>query len=143
MSKFHINKHGAPAPCKATQGKCPLGGDSGEENHFDSKEDAQVAADEINKSQHGLLPGTVTGENSKQLTKQEELMRALRDPKRQHKLVEKKTEESRRAYEHAEKIFESADSVEDRRIAGFDLMDAKRELDENEERLSEKEKELN
>ena len=25
MSRFHINKHGVPAPCKAQAGKCPLG----------------------------------------------------------------------------------------------------------------------
>ena len=26
MAKFHINKHGVPAPCKAKPGNCPLGG---------------------------------------------------------------------------------------------------------------------
>lgn len=57
MTKFHINKHGAPAPCKAQKGKCPLGGDSGKENHFDNKEEAQNYADKINEAEYNLMPG--------------------------------------------------------------------------------------
>ena len=41
MSKFHINKHGGPAPCRAKEGNCPLGG---EESHLKSQEDAQAHA---------------------------------------------------------------------------------------------------
>ena len=52
MAKFHINKHGVPAPCKAKPGNCPLGGD---ETHFSSLEEAQEAIDKINKEKHGLL----------------------------------------------------------------------------------------
>ncbi len=52
MAKFHINKHGVPAPCKAKPGNCPLGGD---ETHFNSLEEAQVAADKMNEEKHGLL----------------------------------------------------------------------------------------
>lgn len=54
MSKFHINKHGVPAPCKAKTGNCPLGG---EESHFDSQEKAQAEADKLNGAEHGILPG--------------------------------------------------------------------------------------
>ena len=57
MSKFHINKHGVPAPCRAKQGNCPLGGDSGADNHFDSAEEAQAHVDEINRKKHEILPG--------------------------------------------------------------------------------------
>lgn len=57
MSKFHINKDGVPSPCRAQNGNCPLGGDSGDEGHYDSKEDAQVAADRINEKSYGKLPG--------------------------------------------------------------------------------------
>lgn len=53
MSKFHINKHGVPAPCRATKGNCPLGG---ADSHFDTIEDAQAHADEQNEQSHGLLP---------------------------------------------------------------------------------------
>lgn len=56
MSKFHISKNGVPAPCKATKGNCPLGGNSGDENHFDSKEEAQQHADKENSSKYGTLP---------------------------------------------------------------------------------------
>lgn len=52
MSKFHINKHGIPAPCRARPGNCPLGGD---ENHFDSMTDAQTYADSINEEKYGLF----------------------------------------------------------------------------------------
>lgn len=45
MSKFHINKHGVPAPCRAKPGNCPLGGD---ESHFDTQEEAQIHADKVN-----------------------------------------------------------------------------------------------
>lgn len=57
MSKFHINKHGVPAPCRAQKGNCPYGGESGTENHYDSIEEAQSAADHTNKQNHGILPG--------------------------------------------------------------------------------------
>lgn len=53
MTKFHINKNGVPAPCKAKTGNCPLGGD---DTHFKTKEDAQAHADKLNESQHSLLP---------------------------------------------------------------------------------------
>ena len=64
MSKFHINKHGVPAPCKATKGNCPLGG---EERHFESQEAAQEYADKVNAEKHGMLPG-VSSSNSKTIT---------------------------------------------------------------------------
>lgn len=53
MSKFHINKHGLPAPCKAQKGNCPYGGS---ESHYDSIEEAQRVADNLNKNEFGLLP---------------------------------------------------------------------------------------
>lgn len=54
MSKFHINKHGVPAPCKATKGNCPLGGD---EQHFNSEEEAQAFINNRMESEYGLLGG--------------------------------------------------------------------------------------
>lgn len=58
MSKFHINKKGVPAPCKATKGNCPLGGESGNENHYNTQEEAQAGADIVNEAKYGKLPGT-------------------------------------------------------------------------------------
>lgn len=55
MAKFHINKHGVPAPCHAKDGNCPLGGVSGNENHFDNLADAEKAADKINEGKFGIL----------------------------------------------------------------------------------------
>lgn len=58
MSKFHINKHGVPAPCKAKAGNCPLGG---EETHFNTREEAQKSLDEKNKKLFGLIPEEKSG----------------------------------------------------------------------------------
>lgn len=55
MTKFHINKNGVPAPCKASKGKCPLGGADGTENHFDNYQDAQAAADEKHERENGFI----------------------------------------------------------------------------------------
>lgn len=54
MSKFHINKHGVPAPCKATKGNCPLGGEG---EHFDTLSEAQEHVDKKFESQHGIISG--------------------------------------------------------------------------------------
>lgn len=54
MSKFHINKHGVPAPCRAKSGNCPLGGD---DQHFKTEQEAQDFADNQGEQKHGLLPG--------------------------------------------------------------------------------------
>lgn len=56
MSKYHINKHGVPAVCRATKGNCPLGGEGGSENHFDSLEEAQEYTDTQNELENNLLP---------------------------------------------------------------------------------------
>lgn len=42
MSKTHIGPNG-PGPCGAGQGRCPYGGASGLENHFDTMQDAEAA----------------------------------------------------------------------------------------------------
>lgn len=52
MAKYHINKKGIPAVCRAKDGNCPLGGN---EQHFGTKEDAQKFADEKNKELFGLI----------------------------------------------------------------------------------------
>ena len=53
MAKFHINKHGVPAPCKATKGNCPYGGD---DSHYKSQEEAQIAIDQANEENYGVMP---------------------------------------------------------------------------------------
>ena len=63
MARFHINKHGVPAPCKAKQGNCPLGGEG---SHFNNMEDAQEAADKANESEFGLLGLSKKGDKERQ-----------------------------------------------------------------------------
>lgn len=53
MVKFHINKNGKPAICRAKEGNCPLGGS---DTHFPSKEDAIRFINKENKESHDLLP---------------------------------------------------------------------------------------
>ena len=57
MSKFHINKHGVPAPCKAMKGNCPYGGSDGTENHFNTEEEAQAYSNKIFEREYSFLPG--------------------------------------------------------------------------------------
>ena len=44
--KFHVNSEGRVMPCNAQSGNCPFGGD---DQHFDSFEEAQLAADKKNE----------------------------------------------------------------------------------------------
>lgn len=55
MSKFHINEHGFPTSCRAKKGNCPLGGVSGNENHFSTREEAWEAIDLINERKRSLF----------------------------------------------------------------------------------------
>ncbi len=41
-TKWHINSKGGVYPCRARAGKCPLGGATGQENHFSSQEAAEL-----------------------------------------------------------------------------------------------------
>lgn len=53
MSRFHINKDGIPAPCKAKSGNCPLGNES---QHFTSEQEAQDYINDSSSEKYGLLP---------------------------------------------------------------------------------------
>lgn len=50
MGKWHINKKGVPAICKATKGKCPLG------EHYSSEEQAINSYKNEMEQEYGLLP---------------------------------------------------------------------------------------
>lgn len=56
MAKYHINKKGVPAVCRAKVGKCPFGD---AESHYASVEEAQKAADKEHEKQHNLLASYV------------------------------------------------------------------------------------
>lgn len=43
MAKYHINDNGVTAECGAAKGKCPFGGVSGVENHFNTPKEARTA----------------------------------------------------------------------------------------------------
>lgn len=55
MSKFHINPNtGGISRCRA-EVKCPFGGESGMENHYDSVREAKVGVEKLMESQEGLF----------------------------------------------------------------------------------------
>ena len=56
MSRYHINAKGVSAICKAEKGQCPFG----EENHFATQEEADVAAKAQNTKKHGIMPSVNT-----------------------------------------------------------------------------------
>ena len=62
MAKFHINKKGVPALCRAKDRNCPFGGG---EKHFDNKEQAQQFIDKKNEKEHGLLASNIFTEEKK------------------------------------------------------------------------------
>lgn len=65
MSKFHINKHGIPSPCRAQKGNCPYGG---EDNHFDTQEEAQEYANKLHAEEFGVLRGVDNNEHTQENT---------------------------------------------------------------------------
>lgn len=65
MSKFHINKHGVPAPCRAQKGNCPYGG---EDSHFDTQEEAQEYANKLHSEEFGVLGGVDNNEHTQKYT---------------------------------------------------------------------------
>lgn len=58
--RYHINpKLGIPSVCRAEKGKCPYGGASGNENHFDTFSEAQKRSQEIFEETYRILPSSV------------------------------------------------------------------------------------
>jgi hypothetical protein len=54
MPKYHIGSNG-PSACRARVRACPLGGESGNENHFPTKAEAEVYHQKSLSDEHGLL----------------------------------------------------------------------------------------
>lgn len=54
MTKYHINKHGVPAICRAQEGNCPIGSAN---QHFSTREEAREHADAEAEKEHGFIPG--------------------------------------------------------------------------------------
>lgn len=54
MPKYHIGVNG-PGACRARVRACPLGGESGTENHFDSKSEAETLHQKLLSEEHGFL----------------------------------------------------------------------------------------
>lgn len=93
MTKYHINKKGVPAICRAKSGNCPLGDDN---EHFSTPEEAQIYIDKENERKHGILPGINNGpeeSNDKQtqlLAKKNELINSIEGLKGLNKIRAKK-----------------------------------------------------
>lgn len=70
MPKYHIGSNG-PAQCRARIRPCPLGGESGSENHFDSLEEAEDFHQSSLQKEHGLINST------KKSTPDDELLKPI------------------------------------------------------------------
>jgi len=56
MARFHVNTNtGNTGACKAAKGKCPFGGESGDENHYSSPEEANKAAEEFMQEKYSTV----------------------------------------------------------------------------------------
>lgn len=91
VKKFHINKKGVPAPCRAKDGNCPLK----RTNHYDSFREAQAAINKMNEDEFGILP------ESKMLQETEEVKPIKQEPKitkRQQENTQKKESLNRNMY---------------------------------------------
>lgn len=56
MAKYHLNPAtGRIGPCDASVRKCPLGGESGEENHYETLDEAEAAQQEQLKEEYGFF----------------------------------------------------------------------------------------
>ena len=54
--KFHVNpKTGDYGRCRATKRPCPLGGSTGEENHYSTRGEAVEASEKLLSEQHGAF----------------------------------------------------------------------------------------
>lgn len=61
MTTYHVSTlTGRAGKCTAKKGNCPFGGDTGQEDHFDNKEEAKANQDRIMESHYGKSTVTVT-----------------------------------------------------------------------------------
>lgn len=102
MSKFHINKHGVPAPCRAKPGNCPLGGEG---EHFNSREEAEEFVKEENESRYGIL-GSLSPQafTDRKVARKREKLQELEDEKIDLMRMKAKTDEKVRAYNEKDEI---------------------------------------
>lgn len=82
MSKFHVNPEtGSVSRCRAVNGGCPFGGESGTENHFESIQEAKSTFE--NSMKDSILKTHSKQSNSKELDEvQEELTKLTKDWKK-------------------------------------------------------------
>lgn len=72
MNKWHINKNGVPAPCKASEGKCPLNS-----KHFSNKGDAQIFNNQQMEGQFGILPNQNSFENREKMENRKKMSEVI------------------------------------------------------------------
>lgn len=81
--KYHIDKNGRPAVCKASTRPCPLGGP---DIHFNSEGEAQAYVDKANMQAHGLLRSGNTFNSDNNEAVEEVLSSELKSYNAIHKL---------------------------------------------------------
>ena len=138
---FHVNTEtGETGRCRAQKEKCPYGGETGFDNHFETKKAAQKAAERFMDNQYGSTPKTLTKKLSKISSN---LQKAGRNLKPESPFTKK----SKSLLEAQEKLHElkqqyAVNNSEDARIYedGYEEMylnalTLKKEIDEQEQKV--------
>lgn len=99
-TKYHINPHtGRAGVCRAHKRPCEFGGDTGQENHYNSKEEAEKAIVEKLSATHSAVPQSASKHKSSGTsTDAEKHERLLKNVKRSVEKNDKLIQDSQREY---------------------------------------------
>lgn len=112
--KYHINKYGVPAVCKAKPGNCPRGGEGG---HFDDLDDAQAEANRRGEAEFDILTEIKDIEGQSSNTKNKS-WNGVRRERRREEEQERKERFNRYLDARRERVVEEDNIVS---IHGMDL----------------------
>lgn len=136
MTKFHINKKGVPAVCRAKKGNCPFGG---ENEHYNTKEEAEIAAQEKNSKENSLLPGIEESNQSEVYKNLESVVSQGNFKYVESQMTYHKAEDVYGAYKKVKEIRDRGDIRKTIDNLGKDLL---KNQDEYNERINEIQQEL-
>lgn len=116
MTTYHINGKGVPSICRAVKGRCPFGNS---DSHYDSKEEAQKAADKQMEQEFGIIHKKTGGneppfarEDKVKLLKLMVVSSLIKTDERGY-FVNSKEKEAYNYLENNKEIFEKFESLTD------------------------------
>jgi len=99
LSKFHINKNGVPALCRAKNGNCPLG------KHYETEKEAQKIADKMHQERFGILGSNLEEEKKNEDSPRQTKVSSNQDGDKSKKVRETKEKRNRDNSRKAEENF--------------------------------------